>query len=122
MGREEEKRELICKLMETSDEEDKSKLFAKLRPIVNVELNSKISAEQRSETHEKLKSGEKKLLLDKKMKNLPNLRSKNVTQGQHTLDISQTTFESKDQMIKHATRFLDQAMEQKSRDAENKMK
>ena len=122
LSREEKKKELMYKLMETSNEEEKSKLFAKLRPIVNVELISKITAEQRSETHEKLKSGEKKLLSDKKMKNLPNLRSKTVTQGQHTLDISQTTLESKDQMIKHATRFLDQAIEQKSRDAENKMK
>merc|ERR1711942_143056 len=122
MGREEKKKELICKLMETSDEEEKSKLLAKLRPIVHEGNISKISAEQKSEAHGKLKSGEKKLLSDKKMKSLPNLISKTVTQGQHTLDSSQKTLQSKDQMIEHATRFLDQAIEQKSRDAENKMK
>jgi len=111
----ERKRDMISKLLATSDKEEKLKLIAKLDSMKQEELKSK-------PTQENLESKEKKLVSDKKMKNLPNLRSKTVTQGQHTLDISQTTLESKDQMIKHATRFLDQAIEQKSRDAENKMK
>jgi len=114
----ERKRDIISKLLATSDKKEKLKLIAKLDSMKQEELKSK-------PTQENLESKEKKLVSDKEMSNLSNLRSTAVKQGQaakHTLDISQTTLESKDQMIKHATRFLDQAIEQKSRDAENKMK
>merc|ERR1712121_331960 len=73
-----------------------------------------------------MKSKEKNLVSDKEMRNVSNLKSTAVRQGQatrqHTLDSSQPTLQSKDQMIKHATRFLGQASKQQSKDAENKLK
>jgi len=113
----ERKRDIISKLLATSDKEEKLKLIAKLDSMKQEELKSK-------PTQEKLESKEKKLVSDKEMSNLSNLRSTAVKQGQaarHTLDSSQPNSQP-DQLHQNVTQFLKQASEVKNKEAENKIK
>jgi len=113
----ERKRDMISKLLATSDKEEKLKLIAKLDSMKQEELKSK-------PTQENLESKEKKLVSDKEMSNLSNLRSTAVKQGQaarHTLDSSQPNSQP-DQLHQNVTQFLKQASEVKNKEAENKIK
>ena len=113
----ERKRDIISKLLATSDKEEKLKLIAKLDSMKQEELKSK-------PTQENLESKEKKLVSDKEMSNLSNLRSTAVKQGQaarHTLDSRQPNSQP-DQLHQNVTQFLKQASEVKNKEAENKIK
>lgn len=145
----EEKRKLISKLMETSDEEEQAKLIAKLGSKLQEKLMlipkewptltkqpvhtsgpktppspksaSQVWKEWNEQELAKRKSAKPKCELCPLVCICMDVGLRRKTK-QHTLDSSQTTLQPKDQMLKQATRFLGKASEQMCRDAENKQK